>query len=401
MINIKNKSECCGCTACEQICPKSAIKMVQDSEGFFYPELETELCIGCNLCNQVCPLKNDISNNEFEQQIYAAIHNDQDVRLKSSSGGIFTALSDSILDAGGVVSGAGFDEEFNVKHMIAKSKAERDNFCGSKYVQSDMNNTIKTIAEALKNKQTVMFTGTPCQNNALINALNKMKISQENLLTCDFICHGTPSPLIWKEYKELLEDKYRGKLTYFTFRSKKEGWVSASISARFTSGDHSKEINKKYSFLKLYSSLFPIRPSCFECPYTSYKRVADITMGDYWNIAKTKSSFNDNKGVSMVMVNTKKGYEWFMNNSNIKYELSNNLNCWQPHLEYPNPIPSKRESFWNDLNKHNFEFVIKKYGSGTVINKVVRVATPILRKIGLYNLAGKLYRTVFGKKREH
>ena len=418
-----NKYECCGCTACMNICPKTAINMFHDEEGFCYPRINKDLCINCKLCLKVCPLK-DIDNElEFKQGIkvnklnkkmlgnsnleikeskqvyFAAQHKNNEILYSSPSGGIFTALSDYIIEREGVIFGAAFDQNFVVKHMKATNKLDRDKFKGSKYVQSDLSDIFKEIKKELLNNQYVMFTGTPCQNAGLKNYLEKSHIDCKKLYMCDFICHGVPSPLIWKEYVEYLESKFDDKLISFSFRSKKNGWKNMSLSAEYKKNDFSNECNKKYSFLNLFTSLLIVRPSCFRCKFTKYNRKPDITLADFWNIGPVKPDFDKDDGVSSVIITTEKGREWFDNvKGKLQYEECTKEECWQPHLEYPIIEPKNRNKFWNEYKNEGIKYIVNKYGRGTFSTRMKKKLTPIIKKLGLYVLAGKVYKRIFLNK---
>ncbi|MFT8340692.1 MAG: Coenzyme F420 hydrogenase/dehydrogenase, beta subunit C-terminal domain [Clostridium beijerinckii] len=416
------RESCSGCTACISVCPKNAIEMIADNEGFLYPQINNDLCISCNLCRKVCPFKHENMKSKSEENInlnmdkekvnergkeiqfagqlyFAAKHKNNEVIFSSSSGGIFTALSDYILQKEGSIYGAAFDENFIVKHMKATNKLDRDEFKGSKYVQSDLKDIFKQIKNELKSEKYVMFTGTPCQNAGLQNYLSKTNTDYTRLYMCDFICHGTPSPLIWKDYISHLESKFNDKLISFSFRNKENGWKDMKVSAKFIKENRSKECNNKYSFLNLFSSLMIVRPSCFNCQFTSYNRRADITIADFWNIGNIKPDFDDDKGVSSVIVNTDKGLSWFGEiKSNLRYESCNKEDCWQPHLEYPAVMPSNRKVFWNEYNDKGIAYIVDKYGKGTLSSNMKKKLTPIIRKLGLYVLAGKVYKIIFSRK---
>ena len=211
------KEDCCGCTACQHICPTKAIEMKPDEEGFLYPEINQELCNDCGLCRKVCAFQNgyDISDNFATPKVYAVKNKHEDVRMASSSGGIFSAISDHILDSDGLVSGVAFDENMNAAHKIAATKEERDEFRGSKYVQSELNHVYSEIKSLLKQNKTVLFTGTPCQNAGLKYFLDLARVKTENLILCDIVCHGTPSPLLWKEHIRQLENRGKGRVVQY------------------------------------------------------------------------------------------------------------------------------------------------------------------------------------------
>lgn len=199
MIKIKNKAACCGCKACAAVCPKKCIKMVTDREGFWYPEVDQSACINCGKCERVCPVLNRKKRQprKFGRKAYAAINTDPEIRFQSSSGGIFTAIAEAIIDRGGVVFGAAFDKEFAVRQVFAETKEDLAAFRGSKYVQSDMGDAYSSVLRFLQSGRIVLFSGTPCQIGALKSFLGK---EYPNLITVDLICHGVPSPMVWEKY---------------------------------------------------------------------------------------------------------------------------------------------------------------------------------------------------------
>lgn len=400
MILFNNNEECYGCSACYNICPKKAIIMKEDSEGFKYPVIDDNKCIKCNMCKKTCPYGKDIVSNErkkyyeFDQLYYAVKNKDRDIVVESSSGGIFTALAKYILTLKGNVYGVSFDSGFKVLHKKGVDENDLKSFRGSKYVQSDMNEIIKEIEIDILEDKHVLFSGTPCQVAGLLNYFRVKKIPSSKLITCDFVCHGVSSPLVWKDYISYIEKKYNSKLIEFSFRNKTDGWANNCSSAKFDR-DLLIKFNNKSSYMNLYKNLFITRPSCFQCQFTSYNRLSDITIADFWNIDKYIIDFNDDKGVSLCMINTNKGLEVF---DNIKENLIFRETCkeaaWQPHLEYPVAKQKKRFKFWAEYKNNNFAFIIKKYGSGTLQTRLIKQLTPIIKKMGLYIIAGKLYNRI-------
>ena len=229
MIQIIDKSQCCGCTACASICTQNAITMQPDVMGFLYPVVDKGKCIDCSLCEKVCAFNDlyDISLNLKEPIVYAARHKNIHEIETSRSGAAFIALSDWILDSGGVVYGAGYADHFRVIHKKATTKEERDEFKGSKYVQSDMNTVFRQVKDDLKKGLLVLFTGTPCQTAGLNSYLGKKL--RKNLFLVDIICHGVPSPYIWNDYLTYVENKYQSRIVKVDFRNKINGWSSAHI----------------------------------------------------------------------------------------------------------------------------------------------------------------------------
>lgn len=382
-----NKENCCGCSACKNICPKDAINMECDTEGFLYPKIDEELCIECELCEKVCRFKckdNDIQSMN-EPIVYAVKHKLDEVRLLSSSGGMFTAMSDWIINKGGLVFGAAFDEKFNVIHKSAETLNERDKFRGSKYVQSDLKETFGEVKDQLILGKMVLFTGTPCQTDGLKSYLVSSKISSERLYLCDIVCHGTPSPLMWKEHIKLSEKKCKSEMHTYNCRSKIKGWHGHNELSVFKNGkiDYSSNLSQKHKEL-FYAHLI-LRPSCHNCKYTNFNRETDITIADFWGIEKTMKEYDDNKGISLVLVNTEKGKEIFRNCSeNLDYRISNTVDCSQPNLQKPSVPSPKRGEFWCDYYENGYIYIAKKYAGygivnnaksliGRAVNKVIRI----------------------------
>ena len=369
----ESKNNCCGCSACEQICPKNAIKMTPDNEGFLYPEIDGSLCVECGACKNVCAFQNDYEKNK-SQKAYAVKHKDFDTRMTSRSGGVFIAISDYIFEKNGTVYGAAFDNDFSVCHIRTTNKSERDRLKGSKYVQSDVKDTFASVKNDQKNGMYVLFSGTACQVAGLKNYLKNIDTSK--LYTCDLVCHGVPSPKVWKEYLDYCEKKYNGKVTNADFRDKTLGW-NAHKEAIWI--DNNKHILKKYTYLFYENDIE--RPSCYNCKYTNIDRPADFTLADFWGINKIVPNFNDNKGVSLLLVNSDKGIELFnrIKDDTVFVECDINKSILpNPNLLNPTAKPKSREAFWIYYGKNGFEKTLKKY-----YNKILlkRITTRFLEKI--------------------
>lgn len=351
----ESKNNCCGCSACEQICPKNAIKMTPDNEGFLYPEIDGSLCVECGACKNVCAFQNDYEKNK-SQKAYAVKHKDFDTRMTSRSGGVFIAISDYIFEKNGTVYGAAFDDDFSVCHIRATTKAERDRLKGSKYVQSDVKDTFSSVKNDLKNGMYVLFSGTACQVAGLKNYLKNIDTSK--LYTCDLVCHGVPSPKIWKEYLDYCEKKYNGKVTNADFRDKTLGW-NAHKEAIWI--DNKKYNSNEYAYL--FNDNYISRPSCFNCKFTNLDRPADFTLADFWGIDRIVPDFNDNKGVSLLLVNSEKGAKIFDSCKKdigcVDCDLQKSAKP-NPNLYMPSPKPEDENLFWDNYKKLGFEKALKK-----------------------------------------
>lgn len=309
MIEKINKNECCGCGACEQICPKHCISMKPDKEGFLYPEFKSAYCVNCGLCESACQYINKKKENDSLLSQYYFIHNDEKIREKSSSGGVFICLAEEIIKRKGVVFGACFDKNFDVEISYAESLEDCWKFVGSKYVQAKVGNAYKIAKKFLLENRIVLFTGTPCQINGLQHYLGK---KYDNLVKLDFTCHAIPSPGVWRKYL----DEVRGKYIVHSvnFRDKVvAGWNNYGITIVGKSNGFERilvsEGNKQNSYMKGFLRYLYDRPSCSNCASRGFSSSSDIMIGDFWNVGKyhSESIFNDNKGVSIILVLSEKG----------------------------------------------------------------------------------------------
>lgn len=398
----QNKNQCCGCKACSQICPRSAITMEPDDQGFAYPTVDKDKCVDCGLCHRVCPMEENYVGEDAVPDIYALCNKNQETLTESSSGGMFSILARWVIGQNGVVYGVGFDESFSVRHMRAVTMEEASRFRSSKYVESDLTEVYAHILDDLKAGLTVLLTGTPCQISGVRKYLQQKRADCTRLYTCDNICHGVPSRKVWADYLRILQDKYMepgSSVTYINMRSKKSGWKERAMEVRLTDGDLD-QVTRDFSFNRIFSSLYANRPSCFHCKYTSYKRPSDFTLGDFWNEKNAGISFDVSKGVSEVLVNTEKGRELFRLIRDQAYcQPVSKKAAWQPHLEYAANAPKNREQFWADYNSAaDKEALLRKYLKGTLMTKVIRKASPVLQKTGLYSAAGKMYKILLVRK---
>lgn len=382
MVIYEDKKDCSGCNACFNICPKDVIDMVEDEKGFKYPKINDNKCINCSLCVKVCPLKYKLDKLE-QVGVYAIKNKDEKIRAISSSGGFFNALSDYVINNGGYVFGAAYDENFDVYHMGTNSLSESQKFKGSKYVKSDTNTTYKEVKELLKNNKLVLYSGTPCQIHGLKMYLGK--INQDNLITCDNVCHGTPSPKIFREYKEELETKYNSKIKDFTFRYKMDN-TTQNIYALFENGQ--RYIAKSYidKYYKLFSYNINMRDCCFSCHYSNTNRVADFSMGDFWGIEKSIKNFDDGKGVSLVLLNNMKSKLIFDIIKNEFEVIESNIDdALQPNLMYPT-IPSKnKDKFWNSYINKGYKYSSNKFTKTSIKSRIKSLIKWILIKLGIFN----------------
>ncbi|MFR7991436.1 MAG: Coenzyme F420 hydrogenase/dehydrogenase, beta subunit C-terminal domain [Lachnospiraceae bacterium] len=298
MIQITDKEKCCGCTACANICPKKCITMQADEEGFLYPVVESESCIHCNLCEKVCPVVHNANRSSIEKAFIVRNKNEEIVHT-SSSGGFFAALCAYVIEKKGVVFGAGFGSDWEVRHCRANSIDECKSFQGSKYVQSNMEGVFPSIKKLLNEGVLVCFSGTPCQTEGLVNFLGEM---YDNLILVDLVCHGVPSPKLWRLYLALMTKRYTSKIKDVNFRSKKYGYQSSAMSLKFENGTEYCGSARVDIMLKSFFSHISLRPICYSCPFKGERRVADFTIYDCWHAASILAIKDDDMGYTSVLV---------------------------------------------------------------------------------------------------
>lgn len=306
MIQISEKNRCCGCSACLQRCPKSCITLHEDQEGFLYPVVDESKCVDCKLCEKVCPVLNQ-GERKNPLSVYASMNTNESIRKQSSSGGVFSLLAGRTIKEGGIVFGARFDEKWEVTLDWTDSLDGIAAFRGSKYLQSKVGESYKQAESFLKQGRQVLFTGSPCQVAGLKHYLRK---EYNNLFTVDFLCHGVPSPKVWRLYlKEWCEKESirLESLSHIAFRSKELGWKNFSLKLETTDGKVKTESFRENIFMRAFLRDMILRPSCYVCPSKSGKSASDITIADYWGIQNVCPEIDDDKGTSLVMVNTKKG----------------------------------------------------------------------------------------------
>ena len=357
--SMREKKDCSGCLACIEVCPVSAIVTSSDEEGFSYPKIIDSKCIHCGKCDAFCSFlpvsrRADVSL----PKAYGVKHKVLQTRVSSRSGGAFVALSDVILQKGGAIYGAAMAEDGAVHHMRAESISSRDLMKGAKYVQSDITGIYQHVIEDLKAGKYVLFSGTPCQVAGLHALLQWKKISTENLLSCDLVCHGVPSPKIWADYRQHIEKRHHSKIIKADFRDKSFGWDTHYESFILENGK--KVVSRDYADLFYLHIMF--RPSCHNCHFANINRAGDITLADFWGIEKNDPSFEDSRGVSLVLINTEKGRRVFSDAAkDLNYIKCSIQNCLQPTLIRPSNPSVRRDMFWKDYRENGFEATLKEY----------------------------------------
>lgn len=386
MVRIKDKHNCCGCESCVQTCPKHCITMQQDEEGFLYPIVHEVDCINCHLCEHVCPVINQNPQADI-LKVWAAQNTNDEIRKKSSSGGVASLIAENIINRGGAVFGARFNESWDVVHACAETHNQLTAFRGSKYVQSKIGNSFIHVENLLKADRNVLFIGTPCQVAGLKCFLRR---EYENLITVDFICHGVPSPSIFKWYlqEEILKYVEPGdyknniigyyqmlnndfhlpdhvKIMDIQFRNKQDGWKKYSLvlqlSISSTNGKNSEVFISnnvtKDLFLKGFTSDLYLRPSCHKCPSRNFRSGSDLTIGDFWGQEQMFPEFDNDTGVSCIIVKTLKGDELIDKIKQIKKEVKTigQALAYNPSLIISKAESYNRKKFWKYIGKYSFE----------------------------------------------
>ena len=412
MVNITDKTKCCGCSACVQSCPVKCIDMKEDEQGFLYPVIDTAACIDCGLCEKVCPMLNPSASKE-PLQVLAAKNRNEEQRLRSSSGGIFILLAEHIIEQGGVVFGARFNEKWEVEHCYAETIEGLEPLMRSKYVQSDIGNTYKEAERFLKEGRQVMFVGTSCQIAGLKRFLRK---EYNNLLAVDFICHGVPSPGIWRKYLEEIkssQSEVAGKnsvlslslksvpvITGINFREKQNGgygWKKYGFEVRAKSpskGDKNTVLKSgifyENVFMKGFLLNLYLRPSCYKCTAKNGASGSDLTIADFWGIQNYHPEFDDDKGVSLIFVHTDKGKNRVTNlSSQIDIIDSDKSEATASNPSYLREVhvPTKYSVFWRNYAKTKSVHIS--------IERSIRMTFSEKIKSRIKNLIKKQYRLYF------
>ncbi len=369
MIDKLKKTDCCGCNACGDVCPKNAITFIEDNEGFLYPVIDHDKCIDCGLCDKVCPSINEeqLKNNDFDKpKCFAAISNNLEIRFDSTSGGAFTALAKKAYKHKYYVGGAVWNSDWSVSHIVTDDRHDLERLRSSKYIQSDSRGLYKKIKPLLDAGEHVLICGTPCQIAGLKCFLRK---EYDNLLTVDFICQYVNSPFIWNKYIRKIEEEHCSKVIYIKDKNKELGWRKLCNKIVFENGDVRYDTRDENYFRRCYMRLgVASRPACYECKFKGFPRIADITIADFWGVEKyLPKEFDNDLGTSLIMCNSQKGLDYFDEEvkKTLKYievdlkdTLTNNTALSRP---YRPPVQVDRQKFYDDLHKGDIKTVVEKY----------------------------------------
>lgn len=365
MISIINKKDCCGCNACGDVCTHQAITFQTDIEGFWYPVVDKDKCTDCGLCEKVCPIvEKAINIKRFEEpKVFAAYTKDDAIRIDSTSGGIYSMLALALYDKHAYVGGAVYNEDHTVSHILSNKIEMLPEIRSSKYLQSSMNELYKKIRGKLIEGEEVFYCGTPCQVQALYKYLRK---EYANLTTCDFICRGVNSPKVFLSYMNMLERQYNAKATKIKFKAKQWGWHNFSMRVNFANGkEYCKDRWHDYFFIGYLQNGNFARPSCYECRFKGFPQKADITLADFWGIENLDKTMDQDKGTSLVMINSNKGQALF---DSIKEKIewkeftmadaAKNNPAMNSSLQM---VKDNRKEFFEAIDEKNFEQVAKDF----------------------------------------
>ncbi len=394
-------NKCSGCSACASVCPKGCISMQPDSEGFLFPVVNQDICIKCGLCEKNCPVLHPPVFDEEKQPVAFAVQNKNvKIRLDSSSGGAFTAIAQYVINRGGVVFGALFNEKFEVVHDYIESKEDLHRLRRSKYVQSRIGQSFKQAKTFLDNGRWVCFSGTPCQIAGLKKYLRK---DYANLVLIDIICHSVPSPKMWDNYKSTQERKFGSKISEVRFREKTYGFSNPTLTLLFENG-------KKYAngTIDPYLGAFTrgmVRKSCAECAFKTWNRVSDFTLYDCWSVGKLLKEWDDNKGTGGILVHTAKGAdilkECQINLSQAQIDLKKSMSLDGIKATQKAKLNPSRDTFFDDLNSMDMYSLQKKYYPVSPRSIFFATIKPVFYRIGILKLFNQLKRSFERSKTNH
>lgn len=390
MINNMKENECCGCTACINICPVKCLGEYNNELGFSYPIMENkDACIECKLCEKVCPTLKEIKTKSEPINSLCAYAKNNDIKSASTSGGIFTLLANKILDDGGYVYGAALITPTLVKHIEVSSAEELWKLQGSKYIESKLGDIFLKVKEKLQTGKKVLFSGVPCQIYGLLSFLGK---EYDNLICIDLLCYGVPSPRVWSKYLSFI-NKENKDIKYINFRDKTYGWKNYSLKITYEDGSHYLKEKNKDLFLSTYSKGGYIKSYCYTCKMKGFPKKSDITLGDFLEVDRLDNSFNDDKGMSAVFINTSKGqklYNEIINETNYLEVTAEKLNEISPRIGAPSKMHKKRERIIKEIDNIPIDIILKKYAMPTKVERVKNIIRILLRKMGLWDSLNKI-----------
>ena len=355
-----NVNKCIGCGACEAACPKGCIAMQQNEKGFFVANINEATCINCGLCDKICPLQ-DKNNSVWEPKIFFAVNKDTEIRVNSSSGGVFSEVAMRVLQNGGVCFGVDFEcASHEAKYVEISTIDSLGKLRKSKYVQANPNAVLPIVKKRLEDNIPVLFSGTPCMVHALKKYLKK---EYSNLITCDFICHGVPSAGVLKDYLKVLEKKYKGRVASVDFRPKTYGWSNHSLKVTFDNGKTSDKLMMFDPYFKAFmADNVILNDACYHCNYIQTK-YSDITLADFWGYRRINAELNDGKGLSLVFANTEKGQQYLVEADNLALQEipKESVRYIFDKKEYGEAGSRKQEAFFKDYTEKKVLQCIEKH----------------------------------------
>lgn len=352
-LKVCDKDTCIGCGVCTRVCRKTALTMKKNNEGYLYPTIDKEKCIECNICRKTCPIKKQNKENSHKKEFYAVKNKNKEEQQKSTSGGVFSVLAKAVLSQKGIVYGCEM-KDYKANHIRITSKKDLDKIRGSKYIQSSIIDILPKLKQDLESKKQVLFSGTPCQIGAIKAFL---KQDYKNLITVSVVCHGILNDIILDKYIKELEERYNGKVENIKFRTKENGWTKSSIKYTIGGNDYIKKFTDD-PLMSLYLKDSLLRESCYNCKYKGNNNVADIIVGDYWGIEITNPEFADEKGISSVIINTKKGRSFlnkieFFDNTIYVEGNKESIEKYNPQVVTPVKRPKERSVLFNKINEES------------------------------------------------
>lgn len=391
---LNHKELCCGCGACQAICPKQAIEMKEMENGFIYPMVNYEKCIDCGLCQKVCHFTDPKELLHVPMEVYAATNIDENKRNQSSSGAVFPVFAEKVIKENGVVYGAAYqrmDGQLTLRHIGVSSLKGLERLKGSKYFQSNISDSYKKAKDHLEDGKKVLFTGTPCQIAGLKSFLSR---EYDNLLTIDIVCHGVPSQRMFHDFMDYLEKKWKTKIMDFSFRAKERGWRDYYMRVTTSSKKKRYSFARNHAYYQYFLEVVNHRENCYDCPFACKERTGDITIGDYWGIEEAHPEIRDSwkqeskNGISCILLNTPKGKKAFMEVSGqLKLHKSDFERAAKANgpLHHPSEKPQKRDYILNLWQKEGYSKVQKYYKKEKGIPyyywMIRKGVTPVLKTI--------------------
>lgn len=382
----ENKTECCGCGACQAICPKNAIEMVEDEYGFIYPRIDESKCVNCNLCKKTCAYMNPRKMND-EKKVYASVSKNDENLKRSASGGVFYELANSIISDGGVVYGCSMEyknDKLTPKHIRVNNQENLKKLQGSKYVQSECGNIYKLVKADLINGKKVLFSGTPCQIEGVKSFLQYKEY--ENLFLVDIICHGVPSRKMFQDYIENFEIENNCKVKEFYFRDKDKGWGLFFKVVYEKNGKKEKTVKPSYesSFYQLFLDSSIYRENCYKCPYATENRNSDLTIGDFWGIGQEHPDvdIDSKRGISCIIANSNKGKKIIEKYSVSLYNINSNFEKVARHnhqLSKPSKHTSEREKILELYKNGTYDDVDNYYKKTRRVKNMIKKIRDVLK----------------------